>query len=353
MRHTGPGCVVDNPRPLVLAGAVVTSWKFLANYDTDGDAPKPEHTAWLRDNVLGATSPPWVFLRGWASRLGSVQHNARLSQRRVLNVEAFLADSGFPRPKITRADYVGSLWSGDGPADNWRHRCVEVIVSERQIRPVPPPRFIEIPPVDLAGRLSRHFRIRVLAELSVGAAFATAGMLLEIWDTTYCRACRYVYAGGGGGLAIPGPAQLDRVQQVVQGLNLGDAMGGGAGDWSYFHTRHHVDVDAFASPADFGQLQLGGRGRLPGQTPGVADRLLQSSTLHFFAPDPDTPSGLEEISVELAMPPGVINDPTPNLLSTRGSLHLVGSPYPMRGERQPGTGRTVPSRGAHAATIPR
>lgn len=331
MRHTGPGRVIDNFMPHVNPGGHYTHWKFLANFDTDGDAPKDEHKAWLREHLLrpGPVEHPWVFLRGWASRLGSVQHNKLLSIRRVRHVKEFLTSNSFPGDRITGADYVGNIWSTSGPIDNWQHRCVEVIVSAQRIHPPRPPEphhVTTVEEVTIVGRVARHFRIRVLAEQSVGAGVAGNVLLLEIWDTTYGQACRYVYVGTGMGLEIPGAPELGRVDQILRGLNLGDALAGGHGNWGYFHTDHHVDVDAFGGPADFSEIKIGGH--RPSDAPrGAVERFIESSTLRFHAPDPDSFTGRQRISVDLDMPPGVVNTDLPGLLGTRGSLVRIGSAY--------------------------
>ena len=154
--------------PHVRPGGYYTHWKFLANFDTDGDEPKDEHKAWLREQLLqpGPVERPWVFLRGWASRSGSVQHNKLLSIRRVRNVQAFLTSNSFPGNRITGADYVGSSTSGrrPDPVDNWQHRCVEVIVSAQQLHPPRPPEVHHVTTVDainIVGRIARRFKIRV------------------------------------------------------------------------------------------------------------------------------------------------------------------------------------------------
>ena len=333
MRHTGPGRIIDNFMPHVSPGGHYTHWKFLANFDTDGDEPKDVHTAWLREKLLqpGPVEHPWVFLRGWASRLGSVQHNKLLSIRRVRNVQAFLTSHSFPRDRITGADYVGSTWSASGPVDDWRHRCVEVIVSAHQLHPPRPSEAHHVTTVDaisVVGRIARHFKIRVLAEESVGAAVAGNVILLEIWDTTYGQACRYVYVGSGMGVDIPGQPELGRLENILRGVNLGDALAGGHGNWVYFHTDHHVDVDAFGGlPADFSRVQIGGRRPRGIPPPGAVERWIESSTLRFHAPNPDSFMGVQRISVDLDMPPGVVDTDLPGVLGTRGMLTRIGSPY--------------------------
>lgn len=334
MRHTGPGRIIDSFIPHLSPGGRYAHWKFLANFDTDGDEPKDEHKAWLREHLLGPgpVEPPWVFLRGWASRSGSVQHNKLLSIRRVRNVQAFLTGNSFPGERITGADYVGSAWSASGPVDNWQHRCVEVLVSAHRLHPPPPPevhRITSVDEVNIVGRVARHFRIRVLAEQSAGAGVAGNVLLLEIWDTTYGQACRYVYAGSGMGVEIPGAPELGRLDHVLRGANLGDALAGGHGNWVYFHTDHHVDVDAFGGPADFSETRIGGRRPSAAPPPGAVERFIESSTLRFHAPDPDSFTHLQRISVDLDMPPGIVDTGLPGILGTRGILTSIGSPYRM------------------------
>jgi hypothetical protein len=332
MRHTGPGRVIDNFVPGLNPGGRYTYWKFLANFDTDGERPKDEHKAWLTEHLLrpGPAESPWVFLRGWASRLGSAQHNKLLSLRRVRNVQAFLESHGYPRNRITGADYVGSSWSGSGSTDNWQHRCVEVIVAPQEPHPPRPPETHHVTALDeinIVGRIARHFKIRVLAELSGGAGVAGNVMLLEIWDTTYGRACRYVFAGSGVGLEIPGAPELGRAEQILQGLNLGDALAGGHGSWAYFHTHHHVEVDAFGGPADYSRTYIGGRRPRGAPPPGAIERFVESNTLRFHAPNPDSFLGVQRISVDLDLPPGIVDTDLPQVLGTRGTLVAIGSPY--------------------------
>jgi hypothetical protein len=342
MRHTGPGRVIDNINPQVSAGGRYDLWKFLANFDIDGDALKIEHTNWLDASLIRRDNSQrgrWVFLRGWASRTGDPGHNDRLSLRRVDNVRGYLLRYGFSLTHITGSDYVGELWSNDGPDENWQQRAVEVIVSPDRLYPPPPPHshVIELDATAITGRLSRHFKIRVLGSLQLGAAAAGNGIVFEIWDTTYGLACRYLYFGLGAGLSIPGgPHALETLEQLAKPVEVGMSLAGRSGNWHYFSTRAHVEVDNFAGPrCSFVEVSIGGRDRPPGATQeewqetlgGRVDQFLFTPYFEFTA-DPFGPAH-QNLSVRVDIPSGILSG-LPSALLTGGPMTKIWGPYARR-----------------------
>jgi hypothetical protein len=336
LRPTGPGRVIDNPNPQLNPGGRYDLWKFLANFDIDGDDLKPAFASWLDQN-LGQPRGRWVFLRGWASRTGTPDHNKSLSERRVRRVREYLVQHGFPPTHITGCDYVGEAWSSDGPEEDWTHRCVEVIVSPDRLNPPRPPHVIDVDATGISGRLARHFRIRVLGSLQAGAAVAGNGILFEIWDTTYQLACQYGYVGLGIGASVPGPHLLERAEQMATALNVGTSLAGHSGHWHYFHTRAHVDVDNFGGPrCSFLQVDHGGRNAHPGMTEaeyqnslaGRVDRALFTPYFEFFA-DPLGPAH-QRISVRVDLP-SEITEGVPSAILTGGSLFKIRGPYRRTG----------------------
>jgi len=149
------------------------NWAILTDFVTGQHQLRTEHIRWLdrqADRIEHAANPPWVFVRGFASRLGDREYNERLSQRRAWSVVYHIL--GHPAidlrriQRLTGVASVGEEWSG-GPDENdeddddsERWRAAEVIVTPHRIpgeRPVPVP-----PP-------QRRVRRRVQCSLVGGA----------------------------------------------------------------------------------------------------------------------------------------------------------------------------------------
>ena len=107
--------------------------KLIAGFDTGKTDLKPQHFQWLSSYVAQrAKLGQWVFLRGYASKLGNPQFNLQLSNRRAQAVKDFLiSQCGAPPERITGYGGVGEQWSSGDVTDNSpKWRAVEVIVSE-------------------------------------------------------------------------------------------------------------------------------------------------------------------------------------------------------------------------------
>lgn len=157
-------------------------WFYLQNFEVDDDCPKYEHFNQINTAVNRATEAEWryipgapgsglshvpqrqaqfwYFLRGYASRAyvrnpnsneASV-HNFNLSQRRVQNIKDYLITIGIPNEQITGMSPVGSNWSNGPTEEDYRYRCVEVIINRTNVPPPPPPPPSQ-PPV-------QHFQLR-------------------------------------------------------------------------------------------------------------------------------------------------------------------------------------------------
>ena len=130
-------------------------WAILTDFLTNQAHLRSEHTQWLDRHVVspfesGAGTPPWVFVRGFASRSGPRDVNERLSLRRAMSVALYLLEFPFVDPsrvqRLTGVAAEGEDWSGGPDDDNSeRWRAVEVVVTphrmpgERPV-PIPPPR---------------------------------------------------------------------------------------------------------------------------------------------------------------------------------------------------------------------
>ena len=116
-------------------------WAILIDFATNQADLRPEHIEWLDREVvppLQSDRPPWVYLRGYASRRGNEGVNVALSERRVQSVLLHLL--GFPviHPgrfrSFTGLDAVGETQSGGGERDNSaRWRAVEVVVTPQRL----------------------------------------------------------------------------------------------------------------------------------------------------------------------------------------------------------------------------
>jgi hypothetical protein len=121
-KAAGPGKVETSPTPPGAPVAGVAALLF--NFDFDDAAVKPEHQAFLSEQLvprLIAAPGLRVFLRGTASRVGNADYNLQLSRRRVEAVRTFLTGKGVGAGQIV-AGFTGenlstSRIAGTGP---WR-----------------------------------------------------------------------------------------------------------------------------------------------------------------------------------------------------------------------------------------
>lgn len=117
---------------------------------------RPDHERWLRDRALPALCgdhPSWVFIRGFASRLGSPEENQTLSRRRALGVYDHLVARPCTDPqRITAVDAVGESWGPPSPRDNSpRWRAVEVIITPARRR-----ESVELPDIQRRPHMIRR-----------------------------------------------------------------------------------------------------------------------------------------------------------------------------------------------------
>ena len=212
---------------------------LLFNFDIDSSALKPEHRAFLEQNIVSAANANPGGLRvvvgGSADRLGDAAHNVALSNRRIDAITTFLKQ----RKPGYRWDFVG-FGEGVGEAtaeragdkddtrdDLFRSVIIEVLEGGRPIPPKPsiPRSFPKKPNVfprplprprpstcvtEQNCPLGRNFSIQLLAGVSAGEIIEAAFFTFLIKDLDNRLEC--VYSLAGGGLANPGlPASVSAV----------------------------------------------------------------------------------------------------------------------------------------------
>jgi OmpA family len=260
MIPTGPGRITSDSR---AHSSGFSDWIYLENFDIDGVTLKSEHRNELRRrfgdmirhrDISLPADDKWIFLRGYASRTGSEEHNIDLSLQRVENVQSFLISLGLSDSHITGVDYVGEAWSHAEIEEDDQFRCVEVIGRHENIPPPPST------PVFIYDRFRMRARIG-----SAGEAVAAGLSLLEL-------------PGGLGATVLE--IQINNLStratqnyffisaQVTAGISASIPSGPaaprsapGPGDspyagWVEFRTRsnHHVALREFEGSAAFGGL---------------------------------------------------------------------------------------------------
>ena len=128
--------------------------KILGGFPSNSSTIQEDHMTWIENTVVPALQRDpahWVYIRGFASRLGNSERNMRLSNRRVYAVYTYIMR--YPHvdlSHITGVDSRGEEWSeGDERDDSPRWRSVEVLVTEnqqpvrRRLPPPPPEEFLE------------------------------------------------------------------------------------------------------------------------------------------------------------------------------------------------------------------
>ena len=138
------------------------NWAILTDFSTSSSRLKPHHKRWLDRHVvepLSQTNPPWVYLRGFASRNHTATSNKILSRDRVRSVRRYILENVATNAQrvsnhITGRDFVGESWStGDEDDNSPRWRAVEVIVTPNRL---PERRVIEVPePTEMIRRRTR------------------------------------------------------------------------------------------------------------------------------------------------------------------------------------------------------
>jgi len=260
MIPTGPGRITTDAR--ATHGSGYTDWIYLENFDIDGVTLKIEHRNELRrrfgDMVrLGDLMMPaddkWIFLRGYASRTGSEEHNIDLSLQRVDVVHAFLVSLGISDTHITGLDYVGEAWSHAEIEEDDQFRSVEVIARHENIPPPPST------PVFIYDRFRMRARIgdagdAVAAGLSLldlpGGLGATV-LQIQINNMTSheTRDYYFVSAQVTAGISVSAPTGPSTTRD-------GTHIDSPYADWVEFRTRsnHHVSLSEFEGSAAFGGL---------------------------------------------------------------------------------------------------
>ncbi|MBI4581644.1 MAG: SH3 domain-containing protein [Planctomycetes bacterium] len=214
--------------------------KMLAGFETGRAELKPAHVAWLSGYVAQRVRMgQWVFLRGYASRLGAGGANQELSVRRANAVREFLINrAGVSGSRITGSGGIGESWSRGSEHDNsaeWR--AVEVIVTNG---------VIQGPEVPITGDspLSRQFYIKYLGGGGGGPGFVLGvyGFIIRNPDNWYIK---YGLGGGGGSIGAPLPS-------------FGNGLPPGQG-WVSFRTTALRTVDSFQGHASVRQsgVQIG------------------------------------------------------------------------------------------------
>jgi hypothetical protein len=146
-----------------------TSLILLYNFDIAKDDVKLEHQIYLIGNVaplFRKPKPPFIFLRGMASRTGAPGYNLSLSRRRVERVIAILRNNGVPSNQIIRSDFVGEAKSkqADETESEW-DRAVLISIGYSQVPPPdfqrdpePPPNPQEPDPQEIERQIDRLVR---------------------------------------------------------------------------------------------------------------------------------------------------------------------------------------------------
>ena len=229
MTPTGPGVIERLPK-YRGPGELMA---LLSNFDVDGDQPKPEHKAYLPSVVVpllinGAGN---IWLRGQASRTGSVAYNLDLSRRRVSNVVAILRTAGVGVDQV-QSEAVGEALSLDGPAEDPRMRSVGLIVRPRRKGDPGPSKDI---PAD-NRKVNIKFRIRMLMNLNVSKIGAIDYSMFQIWDVENKVCSFYHYAALGESQSLPNMPWLSATLE---------------GPWNDFEVTKPVGVEQFHGKASF------------------------------------------------------------------------------------------------------
>ncbi len=258
MIPTGPGRITTDSR---AHRSGYSDWIYLENFDIDGVTLKIEHRNELqrrfgdmirhRDISLPADDK-WIFLRGYASRTGSEDHNIDLSLQRVCVVQDFLLSLGISNEHITGLDYVGEAWSHAEIEEDDQFRCVEVIARHENIPPPPST------PIFIYDRFRMRARIGTAGEaasLALTVADLPGGIGATILDIQINNmqthsTQNYLFVSAQVTAGLSAPSMPPPPPSTVPGPDAGYA------DWVEFRTRsnHHVALSEFEGSAAFGGL---------------------------------------------------------------------------------------------------
>lgn len=288
MIATGPGEIRLDHRSSAADNVV---WVHLDNFDIDGVDLKAEHRnaldRWFRHNMVesgGLIIPVdriWVFLRGYASRTGGVEHNIDLSRQRVSNVRTHLT-AYVSNSHITGMEHVGASWSHGEIEEDSQYRSVEVIMRTVNHPPEPTtPAFIY-----------DRFRMRakpagpdiigaIAGELDLPGGLGSTVLMIQIENrsTHERRDFLFVSMQVTAGLSAPISSSTEPTDQRLI------SESSDYGDWVNFRTRshHHVAFSEFVGSAAFGgmvSVQIGTYS--PGSSLGMGENYFQftSDRLH-------------------------------------------------------------------------
>jgi hypothetical protein len=203
----------------------------LANFDVEGDEPKPEHTRYLDRSVVpllvGARARVW--LQGQTSSTGTNEFNLDLSKRRCDNVAAYLRSRGVGQPQITPS-WVGESLASVSMRERSDDRVVWLLAAPLSAPPAPPP---SPPSVHASTPRNTKFKIRMVGGLSGGAKVGIDQLFFQIWDEKNGVTSFYTYSG------------------IAIGKSWKSVSTTLKGPWNDFETTGEVAVDEFGGAARF------------------------------------------------------------------------------------------------------
>lgn len=268
MIPTGPGIITTDSRAHRSGYA---NWIYLENFDIDGVTVKSEHRNELQrrfgdmervGDLLMPTDNQWIFLRGYASRTGGVDHNMNLSRDRVFAVQDYLLSLGISNDHITGLDFIGESWSNAEIEEDQQFRCVEVIGRMENIPPPPTTPSFVIDRFRMRARIGDAGEAVAaglsLIDLPGGLGATVLQIQIENMSTHDTRDFYFVSAQVTAGLSAPSvpdlPSPSSHTSSSIEASEFAN--------WVEFRTRsnHHVHLNEFEGEAAFGgmlSLQVG------------------------------------------------------------------------------------------------
>ena len=200
----------------------------LIDFDTDSARLEAQHEAFLRNSMNEArlSSAFHVRLFGFASRLGSTEHNHALALRRMNSVVSFLqAIDQNTLANIEGFQNFGESTSGNREEDDSpEFRAVEVHIF---IGSIPPPpvspdnKRVPIEPLPLpGGRRSANWRIAIPGGFAIAEGLAGGFNVFLIENVAERDLRGYFQPALGGGLALS-LSGLKLIGRVIQRIITG------------------------------------------------------------------------------------------------------------------------------------
>lgn len=182
-----------------ITGTAAAAAMRLSNFATGQSDLLPAHLSALDSSiapVIRTMAGPWVDLFGYASRVGDVDFNQQLSQRRLTAVRDHLATYSANVNFQMQTAFGASQSTGETNDNDGYWRAVEVYVyASRPNAPEPPPPAVN-------G--STKFEIRVVGGGSAAVFLAGAdNYIFQIVDLTNSRTAFFFYTGAGWSVSIP------------------------------------------------------------------------------------------------------------------------------------------------------